>query len=62
MKNKTVNRWCEIFGTEIVDNDGFNHDLNKTEISLDEFFVGYCASTTQPTDRKKESVLFDLMY
>lgn len=51
MKTYTVNRWCEIFGVEIVDNDGFPHiDLNVHEISLEKFAKGISECTIQITN------------
>ena len=58
MKEYTINEWCEIFGIELVDNDGFRYrDLNNGIISLELFICGIVECTINPVNKDKYSVL-----
>ena len=58
IKTYTINHWCQIFGIEIIDNDGFRGlDLDKNEIALDRFIEGIASCTINPTNRDKYLVL-----
>lgn len=61
IKPRTVLKWCDIFGIELVDNDGFRgFDINKTEITLDLFLEGINVCTINPIDRTRYCVLREL--
>lgn len=58
LKTYTIDRWCELFGLEIVDNDGFKGiDLNRVEVGLDLFLEGITICTINPTDKEKYKIL-----
>lgn len=42
-KKYTIVEWTQIFGVEIVDNEGFrNVDINTQEVNLEGFLNGIC--------------------
>jgi len=68
MKSKTreysVETWCETFGVEIVDNDGFRDlgsDGLKTVVPIDVFVNGITLCTINPIDRARYKHLDFLM-
>ena len=62
MKTYTILQWCEIFGIELIDNDGFRGlELDKYPISLDLFVEGIVFCTINPKNRVKYAVLNDLL-
>lgn len=56
LKTYTVNRWCQIFGFELVDNDGFSIDISKDLISLEMFVFGINMCTIQIINRQRYAV------
>lgn len=52
----SVEKWCELFGVEIVSNDGFR-DLGsaglKTAVPIDVFVDGISLCTIIPIDRAR---------
>jgi hypothetical protein len=58
MKEYTVLNWCEIFGIELLDNDGFRRDeLTICTVTLERFVAGFLVCTIRIVDDKKYSVL-----
>lgn len=61
-KRNTIQRWCEIFGVEIVDNDGFRgQDLKTSEISLNEFLKGISECTIHSKNFHRTRVMDALL-
>ena len=61
IRPRTLSEWCEIFGVEIRDNDGFRW-LSSTvkhfwPLTLDQFVVGIAECTIKPVDQNRYSVL-----
>jgi hypothetical protein len=60
----SILEWCELFGVEIIDNDGFR-DLGseglKTVVPIDVFVNGICLCTINPIDRARYKHLDFLM-
>ena len=56
---KTVSKWCEIFGVEMIDNDGFGRDkdINTHHVSFEDFVRGICECTINPIDNDRYNVL-----
>lgn len=52
---RTVLQWCDIFGIELIDNDGFT-DVNSL-VSLNMFLSGIVICTIRPINKDKYSVL-----
>lgn len=62
MKTYTILQWCDIFGIELVDNDGFRGlELDKNPITLDSFIEGITICTIDILNKDKYSVLDKLM-
>ena len=62
MKTYTVLQWCNIFGIELVDNDGFRKlDIKRDLITLDSFVEGISSCTIYPENVAKYSVLNALL-
>lgn len=57
MKTYTIPQWCEIFGIELIDNDGFQGISMTGRISLDSFVEGIVSCTINPVNKDKYSVL-----
>lgn len=61
MKTYTVLGWCQIFGIELIDNDGFRRlDVKIVPITLNQFVEGIVSCTINPVDPVKYSVLAQL--
>lgn len=57
MKTYTALEWCEIFGIELADNDGFALDVKTVKIPLEVFVDGIVSCTINPENKDKYSVL-----
>lgn len=60
----SVLEWCDLFGVEIIDNDGFRDlgsDELKTVIPIDRFVNGIILCTINPIDRARYKHLDFLM-
>lgn len=57
MKRYTVLDWCEIFGIELFDNDGFSELEIRREVSLERFVEGIVQCTIRPFNVERYSVL-----
>lgn len=60
MKQYTVLGWCNIFGIELIDNDGFLRLEMSREIPLEQFVEGIVSCTINPVDPVRYSVLNQL--
>ena len=53
MKKLTPNEWCEIFGVEVIDADGWRGERDwQTPIGLREFMWRYNESTVRIVDKE----------
>ena len=60
MKRYTVLTWCEIFGIELIDVDGFSESEMRQEVSLDRFVEGIVNCTIRPIEVERFGVLKQL--
>lgn len=57
LKTYSIKKWCELFGVEILDNDGFQGFEMTTEIPLHTFIDGISVCTIQPTSKELYKIL-----
>lgn len=59
----TIRRWCELFGIELVDDDGFrDEELTMNDmVDIDRFVDGMVKSTICPVDKERYAHLVFLM-
>lgn len=51
LKTYSIEKWCELFGVEIVDNDGFPNLELTAEVSLHVFIDGISVCTIRPVSK-----------
>jgi hypothetical protein len=65
MKQYTVFEWCEIFGVNMIDADGFliSEVMRNTpqKMPLERFVTGIVACTIQPVNTTRYEILKKLM-
>ena len=61
--NRLLLEWCDVFGVELVDPDGFRHfDWETIPIHLTEFLKGIPEATIHIADKGRYTVLLDLVF
>jgi len=63
IRPRTLLEWCDIFGIEMVDPDGFRDiDIKADYISLDRFLKDISESTIGIADKGRYKVVMDLIF